>query len=96
MATVEARLQAQIIRWLKAKGFYVIKTTAAPGVPVGCPDVIALLEGLWIALEVKASATAKFQPLQKETLAKLDNWSYAKAVYPGNWEEVKQEINAMT
>lgn len=95
MATPEARLQGQIIRWLKSKGFYVIKTTASPGIPVGCPDVIGLLEGLWIALEVKSSKLARFQPLQKETLKKLDGWSYAKAVYPENWAEVQDEIEAM-
>lgn len=93
--SMESNLQAKIIKHLKSKGCYVIKTRAGVGTPDGCPDIIALCGGLWIALEVKGSATAKYQPLQKDTLDKLNNWSWARAVYPENWLEIRSELEMM-
>lgn len=92
----EARLQSKIVKYLRERGCYVIKTRAGVGTPDGCPDIIALCGGLWFALEVKGSATAKYQPLQKATLEKLDSWSWAKVVYPENWPEIKAELDLMT
>lgn len=91
----ESKLQSEIIKYLRSRGCYVIKTRPGAGTPDGCPDVIALYEGFWFALEVKGSKTAKYQPLQEHTLEKLDNWSYAKAVYPENWPEIKEELEVM-
>ena len=90
--TAEATLQTKIIKYLKAKGAYVIKTGGL-GTPDGCPDVIGLLDGGgWVALEVKASKTAKFQPLQKATIEKLDKMFYSRAVWPENWDDIKKEL----
>lgn len=90
--TAEANLQTKIIKYLERKGAYVIKT-GGPGTPNGCPDVIALLDGGgWLALEVKASPRAKFQPLQKATIKKLNDMYFSMAVWPENWDEVKAEI----
>lgn len=91
----EANLQSKVVKFLKGKGCYVIKTRAGVGTPDGCPDIIALLEGCWIAIEIKGSKTSKYQPLQKETIKLLDSWSYAKVVYPDNWPEVKKELEVM-
>lgn len=91
---IEKKLQAEIIKWLRHNGFYVIKCQAPPA-PTGCPDIFAVYEGLWVALEVKRSKTAKYQPLQPETVKKLDDWSYCKFVYPENWIEVREELGAM-
>lgn len=90
--TAEANLQSKIIKYLKAKGAYVIKTGGL-GTPDGCPDIIGLFDGGgWVALEVKASKAAKFQPLQKATIAKLNEMYYSSVVYPENWDEVKKEL----
>jgi len=91
----EAKLQSEIIKWLKKKGCYVIKHNAGAGVPMGCPDLSFYLEGCYGFIEVKASKTAKYQPLQKETLTKLDDWSWAKRVDPSNWDEIKAELEQM-
>ena len=91
----ESQLQTKIIKYLKDKGCYVIKTKPGVGTPVGCPDIIALCGGLWLALEVKGSATAKYRPLQETTLEMLDGWSYAKTVFPANWWEIKADLDAM-
>ncbi len=89
----EAQLQSKIIKWLKSKHCYVIKHSATPGVPVGCPDVSFYYEGFFGFIEVKSSKTAKFQPLQKETIAKLNEWSWCRVVYPENWSFIQEELN---
>lgn len=88
----EADFQSKVIKWLKSKGCYVIKHTANPGVPVGCPDLSFYKEGFYGFIEVKPSKTAKFQPLQKETIAKLDMWSWAKVVTPDVWPSIQKEL----
>lgn len=95
MALKESDFQAKIIKWLKSKGCYVVKNSANPGVPVGCPDIVFFKEGFYGFIEVKPSEKSKFQPLQKATLKKLDDWSWAKAVYPENYDEIKLELERM-
>ena len=93
MAQVEANLQSKIISWLKINGVFVIKTRVLPGVPVGTPDIIGLYGNKWLAIEVKASSTAKYRPGQYETLRRLrdgNNWVYK--VYPENWPQIKEEL----
>ena len=92
---MEKKTQQRLTKFLRSKGFYVIKTRPGPGTPVGCPDVIALNEGLWVAFEVKASAKASFRPLQKETVKKFKDWSFCWVVYPENIDEVIEELKKM-
>lgn len=90
--STEAKLQSEVIKFLRDRGCYVVKLNASVGVPVGAPDVFAVKEGFWCGLEVKASRTARKQPLQAETVSKLDEWSYCKFVWPENWPEVRAEL----
>lgn len=57
---MEAKLQSEIIKFLKSKGAYVVKTKPGGGTPVGCPDLIFLYEGAWGVVEVKRSPRAPF------------------------------------
>lgn len=92
---MESKLQAEIIKYLKHKGCYVIKHGAGPGVPVGCPDVSAYYDGAVIFIEVKASEKSKFQPLQRETLAKLKDWfGFVYVAYPSNWHVIQEELES--
>lgn len=91
----EANLQSIIVKYLKAKGCYVIKTRPGVGTPDGCPDIIFMLEGFWGTIEVKSNPKAKYQPLQEETLEKLNNWSWSKRVDPIDWPEIKAELENM-
>lgn len=91
----EAKLQSEIVKYLRSKGCYVIKTKPGPGVPKGCPDVVFLLEGFWGAIEVKKDEKAAYQTLQKPTLEKLHDWSWAKRVDPSNWEVIKLELESL-
>lgn len=86
----ESRLQHLIIGWLKSEGCYVIKTTTHPGVPVGCPDVIAFKSGKAVFIEVKKSPTAKFQTGQELTHQHLRDLGFVVFVAnPENWSEIK-------
>lgn len=91
----EAQLQTTIIRYLRSKGCYVIKHQAGPGVPRGCPDLSFYTEGFYGFIEVKASKTASFRPLQKETVEKLNKMSWARVVYDSNWPEVKSDLDSL-
>lgn len=94
---MEAKTQTKLIKYLKGKGCYVIKTRpdARGSVPVGCPDVFAFKEGFWAAFECKASLKAPYRPLQKETVAKLDEWSFARRVSHENLQDVIAELEAI-
>ena len=85
---VESKVQKRLVRFLKSKGCYVIKTKPGPGTPVGCPDVLALYEGFWAAFEVKADSSSPFQPLQEATISKFEGWSFARVVHSENIDEV--------
>jgi Holliday junction resolvase len=89
---MEGKTQAQLIKFLKSKGCFVLKTRPGPGVPTGCPDVIFMLEGFWGAIEVKADSKSPYRPLQKETLAKFDRWSYGRTIHSENYNEVIAEL----
>lgn len=89
---MERKTQEKLIKYLKSKGAYVIKTKPGVGTPTGCPDVIALYEGFWAAFEVKRGKDAPYEPLQLETIQKLSTWSFARVVYPENLQDVIAEL----
>lgn len=88
----ESKLQTEIAQWLRSRGCYVMVIQPQAGIPTGCPDIIALYSGGFIALEVKKDEKSHFQPLQRETLAILNSMQYAQAVWFDNWPEIKQEL----
>ena len=93
--STESNLQSTIVKYLRSKKCYVIKTRPGVGTPNGCPDVIFMLEGFWGAIEVKKDPKAKYQPLQELTLQKLNNWSWAKRVDPTTWLETREELEGI-
>ncbi len=91
---IESRLQSEIIKYLRSKHCFVMKCGGA-GVPTGTSDIFFCYEGFYGFIEVKRSKGSPFQPLQPEFLKKMHDWSWAKAVYPENWLEIKSELEAM-
>lgn len=87
----EAKLQSEIIKWLRSRKCFVMKCGGG-GVPAGTADIFFCIEGFYGFIEVKKSKTAKFQPLQPEFLDKIAKWSWSRAVYPENWDEVRAEL----
>ena len=63
----------------------------------GFPDTMLIFEGVVIFIEFKRSKTAKFQPLQKEWIQKLnDNCHFAYVCHPSNADDVYNEIKNIT
>lgn len=91
---IESKLQSEIIKWLKNKGCFVMKCDGS-GVPAGTSDILFCFEGFYGFIEVKAAKSSPFRPLQKEFLQLMSKWSWAKVVYPGNWDEIKSELEGM-
>ena len=92
---IEAKLQGRVRDWLRARECVVLVTTPGAGIPVGFPDVLALTpSGHHIALEIKASENSKRQPLQDYWVERLANAGYAAFVWPENWAEVQEDLEA--
>lgn len=91
---MEKRLQTKIIKFLKERGVYVIKTRPMPGIPTACPDIIGLFGSKHTEIEVKASEYAPYRPGQLATLDYLrrSGAEYVYAAYPENWEEIKADL----
>ena len=89
---LEKDFQAKVIKWLRSQGCIVLKQQMNATTRAGTPDILFLKEGFWGALEVKKSKNSSFRPGQKEMLKKMDEWSWAKAVYPENWDTIKAEL----
>lgn len=95
---IEKKLQREIIVYLKSQGCYVIKTVPGMGTPTGTPDIIALYRGTFIAIEVKSSSTAPYQPGQEAALNYLRRGMrlehrYVYRAYPENWQQIKAELD---
>lgn len=88
----EKKVQDTIIKLLKSKGCYVIKTHPGLGTPVGVPDIIFFKRDFYGGIECKKSKEAPWRPLQMETLGMFKKWSYGRAVYPENIEDVMEEL----
>jgi len=92
----ESDFDKKVVRYLKSKGCWTIKLTpGVAGIPVGTSDRLFLKDGFWGFLEVKKSKTAPFRALQPEFLKKMDQWSFARAIYPENFEEIKKELDSL-
>ena len=67
------------------------------GIPKGFPDTSVLLpEGLTIYIEFKASKRAKFQPLQKEWIKKLNDRNFfAYICFPENADDIMKDIKRL-
>lgn len=93
--SIESKLQSKIRLYLKSRGCYVLVIKPQPGIPDGMSDILFMIEGFWGAIEVKNSPGAKYEPLQKETLALFDSWSWARRVDPTNWPMVREELEVI-
>lgn len=88
---IEKNLQTQIKKFCEERGAVVLKTS--PGVlnPTGIPDLIIIFKEKWSMIEVKASLTAKKQPLQPIQLARFKdmNPDLVFVACPENWNRIQ-------
>lgn len=94
MAT-EAKLQADVLKWLRSKGAWCMKVAAAPGVPSGTADVFFCKGNIYGFLECKRSSDASFRPGQKEFLERMGRYAFAKVICPENCEDIKAELEQL-
>lgn len=66
----ESTVQSAIIKWLESQGAWVIKTINVS--KRGCPDILACLDGRFIAIEVKAPGKlSTVTPIQQYQMLKI-------------------------
>lgn len=90
----EAKLQAKIIKWLKAQGFYAVKTVVCN--VNGVPDILACSpKGKFIAIEVKygANTTSKLQDYNIAVINKTGGIAFAAWDIETVIDKLKGELN---
>lgn len=91
----ESNLQQKITKWLRSQKCFVWKMQQNATTQAGVSDLFFCYEGFYGFLEVKRSKTAKRRPGQEAFVRKMDEWSYARVVWPENWPEIQKELKEM-
>lgn len=91
----ESDFQAKIIKWLRSKGCFVWKCQQNSATQRGVADIFFCYEGFYGFIEVKQAKNSPKRPGQQAFIDKMAKWSWAKFVYPQNWEEIKQELEEL-
>ncbi|WP_195238610.1 VRR-NUC domain-containing protein [Romboutsia sp. 1001285H_161024_C4] len=89
----EKDFENKIKRYLdKLPKCWYFKVWAGPYSKSGIPDIIALINGKFVAIEVKAP-NGKASELQKRNIDLINKCGgYGVILYPKNFEEFKREI----
>ena len=92
MAQREKTFENKIKAFLNSIGAYYIKTHGARFSKVGTPDILACINGYFVAVEVKAE-NGKPSELQLYHLEQIENaGGLAFLLYPKDFEQFKQKI----
>ena len=91
----EAKFQAKVIAWLKKQGCVVLKYEQNATTRAGVADVFFCKEGFYGFIETKAAENSKLRPGQQAFIDKMNDWSYGRIAYPGNWPEIQAELGEM-
>ena len=91
----ESKFQSELIQELEElfPGCLVMKLDA--NYIQGIPDLLILYKSKWAALECKRSEREYLhekRPNQDYYVSLLDDWSFARFIYPENKEEVLDEL----
>lgn len=91
----EKTFENKIKRYLKDKGCYRVKYFGCSYSESGTPDILACVNGYFLAIEVKAQ-TGKSSELQ---LVKIDEirkaGGFAYVAYPSGWDRLKDIIDGL-
>ncbi len=88
----ESEFQASLKKELKKMFPGCIVTKLDAGCIQGIPDLLILYEDKWAALEGKQYVGARQQPNQAYYIDLMNKMSFARFIYPGNKEEVLDEL----
>lgn len=93
MAKLESKFQKELMDEIKERfpGCVVLKNDSS--YIQGFPDWTILYKDKWAALETKKERGAKKQPNQEYYVAKLNDMSFSRIVYPENKEEVLRDLS---
>lgn len=88
----ESEFQADLIKTLENRfpGCIVLKNDSS--YKQGIPDLSVFYGNHWAALENKLEEDSSHQPNQDWYVNKMNDMSFARIVYPGNVEEVLDEM----
>lgn len=67
----EKAVENKIKKWLKDKGYWFFKVHGSIFQPSGIPDILACIDGKFVAIEVKRTKGGVVLPLQKAQIAKI-------------------------
>lgn len=88
----ESNFQTKIIKYLESQGAYVIKYNASGISKTGVPDLLACVNGKFIAIEVKApnGIASKLQEYNLKQIQKAGG--IGLILYPKGFDEFKKII----
>lgn len=88
----EKSIENKIKNYLKSKEIWYVKYFANSFTPVGIPDILSVINGRFVAIEVK-NEIGKTSPLQDYNLEQIRKCGgIALVVRPQNFEEFKKQI----
>lgn len=91
----EKSFENRIKRYLKSKGIWHVKYFANSFTPVGIPDLIAVVNSRFVAIEVKAEK-GKTSPLQDYNISEIQRCGgIAIVLRPSGFEEFKKTIEEL-
>lgn len=67
----EKAVENKIKKWLKDKGYWFFKVHGSIFQPTGIPDILACVNGKFVAIEVKRTKGGVVSPLQKAQIQKI-------------------------
>jgi Holliday junction resolvase len=88
----ESVIQRQILTWLKANGYYAVKTISTNR--NGTPDILTCVNGRFVGIEVKTEIgkTSKLQDYQIKAIIE----SGGHAFVARSLDDVKNVLNVLT
>lgn len=90
--TRESTFQTKIIKYLESQGAYVLKYNASGISKTGVPDLIACVNGVFVAIEVKAP-NGVVSKLQEYNLKQIHNaGGVGLILYPKGFDEFKKIV----
>ena len=67
----EKAVENKIKKWLEDKGYWYFKVHGSIFQPSGIPDILACINGKFVAIEVKRTKGGVISPLQKAQIEKI-------------------------
>ena len=91
----EKQFENKIKRYIKERGGYCVKYFGCSYRESGTPDILACINGYFLAIEVKAQ-TGKASALQMVKISEIRKaGGFAYVAYPSGWNKLKDIIDGL-